>query len=162
MLNKLNRLSLRKNKGFTLIELLVVIAILAILLVIVLIAINPTRQTRKARNTQRLADVLTILNAVNQHFIEAPGFPTNTPDAGDPPLPIKSGSGGTLRAFCDDLVPDYVAELPFDPSTTGAHFTNCLDYDTGYTVERLSNDRITIAAPESLNDGMSATISATR
>ena len=73
---------LKAKKGFTLIELLVVIAILSILLVIVLVAINPARQTRSARNTQRRADVLTILNAVNQYFVDNGAFPTDMPAAG--------------------------------------------------------------------------------
>lgn len=148
----------RKPKGFTLIELLVVIAILSILLVIVLVAINPAKQTRDARNSQRQADVLTILNAVNQHFIETTGFPTGSPSAGGSPLAISDT--GTGQAFCEDLVPVFVAELSFDPSNS-KFFTDCTDYDTGYTIEILSSsDRTKISAPST--EGNIATISATR
>lgn len=149
---------LKGRGGFTLIELLVVIAILSILLVIVLVAINPARQTRDARNKQRLADVLTILNAVNQHFVEEPGFPTNTPAAGGSAVNISSGGIG--QTFCEDLAPKYIAKLPFDPSNS-KYFTDCADYDTGYTIEVLaSDDRVTIKAPGT--EGGIATISATR
>lgn len=158
-----------KNRGFTLIELLVVIAILSVLLVIVLVAINPARQTRSARNTQRRADVLVLLNAVNQYFVETGNFPDGTPAEGAAPKNISSTamSGST---FCSDLVPDYVAAFPVDPfDSTGSHSysfsgtSTCPgSWDTGYTIQRLTGDRITVAAPESLNDGLSATVSATR
>lgn len=146
---------LKFKKGFTLIELLVVIAILAILLVIVLVAVNPARQTRDARNTQRRADVLTVLNAVNQYFIENGSFPTGTPASGSSDDVSDTGVGG---AFCTDLVPDFVAGLPFDPSA--GSYTDCTTFSTGYTIETLTGDRITIAAPST--EGGIATVSATR
>src|SRR4030067_2392581 len=99
-------------KGFTLIELLVVIAILSILLVIVLVAINPARQTRDARNAKRRADVLTMLNAVNQHFVDTGSFPAGTPVAG---AAAQEGSAAAAD-ICGDLVPTFVAALPVDPS----------------------------------------------
>ena len=150
---------LKTKKGFTLIELLVVIAILAILLVIVLVAVNPARQTRDARNTQRRADVLTILNAVNQYFIENGAYPTGSPTQGNTStIDDTGGAGSTGTAFCSALVPDFVAALPADP-TTGSYST-CSSFDTGYTIERLAGDRITIAAP--ITEGGIATVSATR
>ncbi|OGY21831.1 MAG: hypothetical protein A2113_00690 [Candidatus Woykebacteria bacterium GWA1_44_8] len=141
-----------KNKGFTLIELLVVIAILSVLLVIVLVAINPARQTKAARNTQRKADVLTILNAVGQYFVATGSFPgaLDTISTGSAQS-IDSGNS-TLDGpdFCNDLAPDYVAALPFDPRTgQGYGFTNCGSaFDTGYEITKNTGDRITISAPE--------------
>ena len=153
---------IKAKKGFTLIELLVVIAILSILLVIVLVAINPARQTRQARNTQRRADVLTVLNAVNQYFVDNGAFPTDMPAAGDPAEPITNDDGdvGTDEAdLCDDLVPTYVAALPFDPSASGAGYTACTPYSADYTISRsATSDRVTISAPSA--EG--ATISVTR
>jgi len=141
-----------KNTGFTLIELLVVIAVLSVLLVIVLVAINPARQTQAARNTQRKADVLTILNAVGQYYVAMGNFPSGV--ATGSAVPINS----SLTGFCDDLVTtgNYVAALPFDPSRrsgTNYHWTSCSDYDTGYTIQETTGNRITVSAPESLNDG---------
>ena len=151
-------------RGFTLIELLVVIAILSVLLVIVLIAINPARQTQAARNTQRRADVLTILNSVNQYFIATGTFPTGTPTATNSAVTISS-SGGTGAAFCNALVPDYVAALPFDPfDSNSSHtykFAACGDYNTGYEIMKNAGDRITISSIEAAADGGTA-ISATR
>jgi type IV pilus assembly protein PilA len=156
------------KKGFTLIELLVVIAILSILLVIVLVAINPARQTQSARNTQRRADVLTMLNAVNEYFVANGSFPTGTPAAGAAAVDIKSSAGGTGQAFCDALVTIFIAGLPIDPSDTNTKWDKslanpCTDYDTGYTIQiSATNDRVTIAAPESLNDGETTVVSVTR
>jgi len=153
------KLQLKSKKGFTLIELLVVIAILAILLVIVLVAVNPARQTRDARNTQRRADVLTILNSVNQYFIENGAYPSGTPTQGSTrTIDATGGAGSTGTGFCSALVPDFVAALPADP-TTGSYST-CSSFGTGYTIERLAGDRVTIAAPST--EGGIATVSATR
>ena len=140
-----------KNKtGFTLIELLVVIAILSILLVIVLVAINPARQTRDARNTQRRADVLTVLNAVNQYFVDTGAFPGTPPYA---TCPAKDVIGTDDQDLASDVVPTYIADLPTDPS--GGDAT-----DVGYEICGSTGDRITVSAPAT--EGGIATISATR
>ena len=149
---------IKNKKGFTLIELLVVIAILSILLVIVLVAINPARQTQKARNTQRRADVLTILNAVNQYFVDEASFPSgpySTCPATDA-IGSAGGDGGDGDVTLAPIVPAYVAAIPVDPGT-GFDQAN-----TGYTICESASDRITVYAPESLNDGETTTISATR
>jgi prepilin-type N-terminal cleavage/methylation domain-containing protein len=140
----------KKKKGFTLIELLVVIAILAILLVIVLVAVNPAKQTRDARNTQRRADVLTVLNAVNQYFIENGTFPAG----GFPTCPTTAAIGTGGEDIAADVVPDFVAALPKDPQLPGT------DADTGYDICQSAGDRVTVSAPET--EGGAGTISATR
>jgi prepilin-type N-terminal cleavage/methylation domain-containing protein len=145
---------IKSFRGFTLIELLVVIAILSVLLVIVLIAINPARQTREARNTQRRADVLTILNSVNQYFIANGLFPDKVATGSA----VAISSSGTGSDFCNQLVPDYVAALPFDPKS-GYSFTSCATYDTGYEILETAGDRITVSAPQAEGG---VTIQATR
>lgn len=146
----------KAKKGFTLIELLVVIAILSILLVIVLVAINPARQTQQARDTQRRADVLTILNAVNQYFVDNAAFPPDMPAAGVTE-PISSVVA-TEADICSDLVTTYVAGMPFDPSATGAHYTDCTDYDADYTISvSVTDDRVTVSAPSAEGTTISVT-----
>lgn len=146
-------LSIIKNKkGFTLIELLVVIAILSILLVIVLVAINPAKQTRDARNAQRRAAVLTVLNGVNQFFVDSGGFPVD-PDA-IATCPATDSIGSADQNLASDLVPTFIADLPKDPSPAGTAT------DTGYEICQGASDRITISAPNT--EGGVATISATR
>jgi prepilin-type N-terminal cleavage/methylation domain-containing protein len=141
----------RGQKGFTLIEVLVVIAIIAILAAIVLVAINPAKRFQDARNSQRKANVESILSAIQQNMIDNKGITTCT-------LPstatvIKS-SGGVDLTGC---LGSYLAILPVDPSKSGAQWTDKTNYNTEYTVLQDSTTKqITVAAPEALNDGVSA------
>ena len=132
--------------GFTLIELLIVIAIIAILAAAIIIGLNPARQFSQARNSQRWSHTNAMLNAVNQNVADNSGNWTCTTGA----LPatataMKSGTGG--YDVCGCLVTTYMSSLPFDPSATGAHYTSCSDYDTGYSVSKDTTGRITVAAP---------------
>ena len=148
---------------FTLIELLVVIGILTVLLAIVLIAINPSRQFSQANNTQRRSDVNAILNAIHQFGADnngnldllnsSNGLPSSATTIGD--------DGPTTEIdICANLVPTYLAELPVDPTATGASYTDCTTYNTGYQVLITnSGNRVTISAPSA---ELSETISVTR
>jgi prepilin-type N-terminal cleavage/methylation domain-containing protein len=142
---------LRVKKGFTLIELLVVIGILAILLSIVLIAINPARQFGQANNTRRRSDVTQILNAIGAYSADNKGvLPTSIP------LDTAVGSKDVSKAnidLCAALVPNYIPALPQDPQTgNGTSITDCAStYDTGYTVVKDANNRVTVAAPGAEN-----------
>jgi len=133
----------KSNKGFTLIELLVVIGILATLLAITLIAINPARQFAQANNTKRRSDVLQLLNAVHQYAAENQGqFPTGlTASAAAAPI------ADTGTDICTAIMPTYISALPTDPSLNTNPVTDCATYDTGYTVARDAQGRITVAAP---------------
>lgn len=148
------------DRGFTLIELLVVIGILAVLLSIVLIAINPARQFAQANDTQRRSDVTAVLNAVHQYAADNNGaLPTGVPIAG---TTEEISFAGTGVAFCNALVPTYLAALPQDP--TGGVFTNCSNYDTNFQISAStpvvgSTPRVTISAP---NAELDAVISVTR
>lgn len=133
--------------GFTLIELLIVIAIIAILAGAVIIAVNPGRQFAQARNSSRRTHVASILNAITQNAADNAG--TFTCAAGAIPTTatlIQSAAGG--YNLCGCVVPNQLASLPFDSSVSGAHYTSCTDYTTGYTVVRdATSNRITVAAP---------------
>ncbi len=135
------------KRGFTLIELLVVIGILTVLLAITLIAINPQRQFQQANDTQRQSDVNALLNAIHMHGADHKGA-------------LPSGITGTAQNIsdtaadiCADLVPEYIADLPLDPtdgSKTPATGTceAATAYDTGYqVVKSATNNRVTVSAP---------------
>lgn len=132
-----------KQKGFTLIELLVVIGILALLLAITLIAINPARQFSQANDTKRSSDVNAILNAINQYGADHKGQ-----------LPASIGTSSveistTGINICEELVTEYLAALPSDPTGTmeGDPITDCTNYSTGYSVFRSAeNNRLTVSA----------------
>lgn len=142
------------KKGFTLVEVLLVVVIIAILAAIVIIAINPARQISQANNTQRSTDVQTIINAVHEYSLDNRGvLPTAITGTA-----TVIGSGTGQIDICSLLVPTYVAAMPFDPTATGAGYTSCTTYNTGYTI-MTANGRVTVAAPSA---ELSRTISVTR
>lgn len=148
------KLSLRQ-KGFTLIEVLLVVVIIAILAGIVIVAINPGRQISQTNNAQRDSDVKAILDAVHQYSIDNRG----TLPTGITTTATAMGSAVGQIDICTLLVPTYVAEMPFDPTAAGAHYTDCTDYATGYTVASDAAGRVTVAAPTA---ELSEVISVTR
>ncbi len=141
-------LSKKLQKGFTLIELLVVIGILAVLLSIVLVAINPARQFAQANNTQRRSDVGATLNGIYQYAADNKGvLPAGIPAQG---ASAAISTAGTGTAFCNALVPTYIAALPRDPST--GTYTDCTNYSTAYqinvsTASAGNTPRLTVSAP---------------
>jgi prepilin-type N-terminal cleavage/methylation domain-containing protein len=143
------------KKAFTLIEVLLVIVIIAILAGIVIIAVNPGRQISQANNAQRSNDVLAILDAVHQYGIDNRGVLPAVITA----VPTVVGSAGTEIDICTDLVPTYVTEIPFDPITTGASYTDCTSYSSGYMISVDADGRVTVSAPDA---ELSEVISVTR
>lgn len=140
------------RRGFTLIELLLVIGIIAILASIVIVAINPTKQLGDARDAQRRSDVNTILNAVYQYSIDnngtLPGYLSGatqdtvynicqasleTSDCGLP-------AGTLVQPNLDVLTGSYLVSIPQDPRAASGSLT-------GYTITRLSGNRIRVCAP---------------
>jgi len=134
-----------RNRGFTLIEILIVIGIIAILATLVLVAINPAKQFRQANDTQRTANVNTILNAVGQFMADNRGrLPS-----GIATTTVAISSDGAGVDFCNDLIPTYIPALPVDPLSGGETIkeNSCDEYETGYTIEKDSTNRVTVSAP---------------
>lgn len=150
----------KKPQGFTLVEVLLVVVIIAILAAVVVVAINPGRQISQTNNTQRQADVKAILDAVHQYAIDNRGAMPAAITASALTMSNDDANAATSEAdVCADLVPTYIAELPFDPTATAAAYTNCTTYNTGYTIVADANGRVTVAAPSA---ELSETISVTR
>lgn len=147
---------MKNKKGFTLVEVLLVVVIIAILAAIVIVAINPGRQISQANNTQRSADVKTVLDAVHEYAVDNRGaFP-----AAITAVATVVGSAEGQIDICADVVPTYVAAMPFDPTAADAAYTSCAAYNTGYTILKdADTGRITVSAPGA---ELEETISVTR
>lgn len=158
--------------GFTLVELLVVIGILAILLVITIIAINPTQQFQSARNAQRQSDVSAILDAIYQYEAGNAGqLPTVLGASMTAGTAYDIATAGTnhvdLCAIASSavLVPNYLADLPSDPSQAsprtpaGSNCSTATAYTTGYKITKsASGNRFTVSAPLAEN-GVTVSVS---
>jgi prepilin-type N-terminal cleavage/methylation domain-containing protein len=154
-----------KQKGFTLVEVLVVIGILAIMLAVTLVAINPGQHFQDSRNSQRQANVTAILDAIYEyqsgHNGNIPpslaGLSTTKTIAKSSPLDADEVD------LCADLVPDAIADMPFDPSNSGTIATvgdSCSDtaYNTGYQITKNSSNRFTVSAPNAEGTGVSISV----
>lgn len=134
------------NSGFTLIEVLMVIGIVAVLASVALVAINPGRQFKLARDSQRTANVNAIISAVGQNLAEHKGqlICGGVVKALPATSTVMASTAGFDVAAC--VVPDYISALPFDPSATGAKYTDVTDYDTKYNIVQESNGHLRVSA----------------
>ncbi|MBI2611954.1 type II secretion system protein [Candidatus Gottesmanbacteria bacterium] len=154
--------SRNKQSGFTLIEILVVIGILAVLFAVVLIAINPARQFQQANDTKRASDVNAILNAIHQYAADNKG---SLPAGIDTTVRTITNDAAVANSvdLCADLVTQYLAGLPVDPTSgtpsNGAPVTDCTSaYNTSYTVVSSSTDnRVTVSATGQITNPISVT-----
>jgi type IV pilus assembly protein PilA len=140
MLQTINH-KLKTARGFTLLEVLLVVGIIAVLAAIVIVAINPKRQMGQTRNAQRWSDVNTIINATYQYYIANGELPSSLTTS----LKEICKTGKDCSGLVDlDILTDdqtYIVSMPYDPigsPTNGA----------GYEIEKTSNDRVKVTAPD--------------
>ncbi|MFA6254413.1 MAG: prepilin-type N-terminal cleavage/methylation domain-containing protein [Patescibacteria group bacterium] len=150
---------MKKRQGFTLIELLIVIGVIAILAGIIYVAVDPARRLAEARNAERWSSVNAVLNAVLKYTVDQSGLLPATATAIDSAAGTVQiiGEGGTacdlvtctgetvagsncfVSGLDTDLVDNYLAAIPEDPSTGSAA-------NTRYFINKSANGRITVGA----------------
>jgi len=136
------------NKGFTLIEILLVIGVLSILFSILTIAIDPAKQFGRANNAKRKSDIVAILNAIGAYTADNKGvLPSGITTTVATITDLANGAN-----ICALLTPKYIPSLPTDPSLKTNDITVCTNYNTGYTIVKDANNRVTIAAPYQENN----------
>lgn len=118
-----------KRSGFTIVELLIVIVVIAILAAISVVAYNGIQQ--RGRDSQRSSDVKTIAKALEMYYVDHGRFPT-----GSGSTTINNGwsitadsSWANLRAI---LVPEYISNLPSDPTSTPGANVQTTGYNYAY------------------------------
>lgn len=149
-----------KRSGMTIMEIVIAITLIVIITGVGIVAMNPGGQLAASRNTKRTLDLQAIMNGIRANIADQMGQAFSC-GAGPAPTSTKRmavGAGNYDIAPC--LVPIYLLSLPFDPSTSSAHYTSNSDYDTGYfVVQNASTGQITLTAPAA---ELKKTISITR
>jgi competence protein ComGC len=135
----------RARGGFMFIELLIVLGIMGILMTIVIVAINPTKHLCVAANTKRNITVRELEHAINEYQIrmnrrialgaipvgEANAIAICTENVTDP-----------LCINLDVLVPDYIINIPQDPSETNPVYSGYKAYRTEGGQDHIQSDHI--------------------
>lgn len=169
---------MKNQEGLTLVELLIVIAIIAILAAVAFVAIDPAARFAEARNAQRWTDVSTVMEGVQQAFVDEEGdlssstylSDLDTDSASvqiitDGAASLTCGSytcgtetvaGSSCEVDLSTMEGEYFAAVPIDPSsssTTDSMYY--LNYDSGiFTVGACD--------PEEEKDGSTPTVQVSR
>lgn len=124
-----------KRQGFTILELILVIGMLAIIAAIVITAINPTSQLSSTRDAKRSQEIRELKNALEQYIIDGnsvsgvPSGITNATVICQDSISLASCTGTGF--FLGYLTPDYIVDIPIDPTETGSILTGYYIYKSG-------------------------------
>jgi len=125
-----------KYFAFTLLELLFVIALLSILSGVTYLIINPKKQLAKSRDAQRLADIATLVTAIQEYNSEHGTFPddaevtrvSNQLAVGDN-LYLSTGSWINVN------LSEFLPKIVIDPLNTGQYVYRYQHNNIGYEVD---------------------------
>jgi prepilin-type N-terminal cleavage/methylation domain-containing protein len=143
------------ERGFTLLELVVVIAFFVLMLGLSLFLLRPEDYTLLRNDSKRRTQVAQVVQALKAYQADHDG--QLPPGITSSVKAISSGNGH--YDLCKYLVPDYLYDMPFDP-TIGVKLQDdaltkerCnaegVTYATGLTIQKKKNGDIVVAAPVS-------------
>jgi type II secretion system protein G len=106
-----------KQKGFTIVELLIVIVVIGILAAITIVAYNGIQG--RARDSQRVADMQSIVKALELYKTANGSYPAAVPTANASGWEVST-NGTAATTFINTLVTsNTIAKVPVDPVNTG-------------------------------------------
>lgn len=127
-----------KQAGFTLIELLVVISIIGTLASIVVVQTGNARS--KARDAKRQTEMRQVQTALELYYTDTGSYPSTSNNWWG--LSVNGGSKTTsgANAYIPGLTPNYMAQLPKDPSNQTSGWSGYLYRSDGVNYKFLSHD----------------------
>jgi len=171
---------MQKRRAFTLIELLIVIGLIAILAGVVFVALDPLTRFRDARNSRRFADVSSMLTAIRVHQVDNKGPYTASVQNMATNQYRMIGSGGVAgctiacnattgadiitnvgaEVGSDDCVDlgelatlGYLGSVPVSQGDPPGAPTEWSSLQSGYYINKLANNAITIGACDNEGGG---------
>lgn len=135
-------MSNKNNSAFTLIEILLAIVLLGIVAGVAYVAIDPNKRFGDVRNGERSVEIGEIISAVAQYTSEQGQSLTGLGTIATCPAVTVIGTSGVN--LTTTLVDKYIAAIPRDPNVGTAA-------NTGYTICKTANGRVTVAAPNAEN-----------
>lgn len=145
----------KNKKGFTLIEVLLVIGIIAVLATVVIVSLDPATRFQNARDARRLADVQSVLSAIQQYIVDHKGALPDGLGASEMQIGTASSGCELTRGSCNvsigyclnfsTVLAPYLKDMPYDPATGSAEQTH-------YTAVVDSNNIVTVRACDSTDE----------
>lgn len=135
-----------RQRGFTLPELLVAGGVLALLFVAAAVLLSPaTPDTSAQRDTERRLGLARLMQGFAAYYAKNGDFPASV-SAEEKFI----GAGQNEANLCNQLVPEHINQLPFDPAGGSGTLSSCpaegQDYTTAYAV-KIDGTTLTLAAP---------------
>lgn len=138
-----------RQVGFTLPELLVAGVVLLIFVAVMLVLVRPTNYDASRRNAERQTELAQIMQAIVAYKKTNGQLPLHLTAA----EAVIGNTDNDELTLCDDLVPKYLADLPYDPKAglklddTQACNGEDQIFVTGYTA-RIEGSRVILTAPK--------------
>lgn len=143
----------KKQAGFTLLELLVVGVIVLVFVAVMLILLRPMNTDAQRRNIERRLELAQIMQAIAAYKKQTGSLP---PSLTEYEVSVDNTEAG-IPTLCNDLVPNYLDDLPYDPVTSirfdekQACSADNQVFVTGYTAQ-VEHGNVILTAPSAENE----------